>query len=138
MAITVIGSGGGIPVGTPTIETGSYVGTGTYGAGNAVSITFSKVPLFVVIYTPGASKGAYANFGIFTPMFLTTEYTSCGYAVLKNATMGLATPTSDALKAKMDGTTLTWYTTRTQYDQPDVQLNYDNTTYNWVAFYAES
>ena len=119
-------------------ETGSYVGTGTYGVNNAVSITFSKVPLFVVIYTPRDSSGVTANFGIFTPMFLTTEYNSCGYAVFKNMSVGLSVPTSGDLKAKMDGTTLTWYTTRTQYDQVGVQLNANNITYNWVAFYAES
>lgn len=114
------------------------MGTGTYGANNALSITFSKVPLFVVIYAPETSTNTSANFGIFTPMFLTTKYKSFGYAVLKNMNIGLTVPTSTDLKAKVDGTTLTWYTTRTQYDQVAVQLNTQNVTYNWVAFYAES
>ena len=116
-------------------ETGSYVGTGTYGLDNALSITFSKVPLFLMVY---CLDDNYVNFGLFNPIFLTTGYTECGYAVLKSASLGLAVPTSRDLLAKVDGTTLTWYTTRTSTDHISCQLNTNNKTYNWVAFYAES
>lgn len=32
------------------IQTGSYVGTGTYGADNPCSLTFDKTPILVVVY----------------------------------------------------------------------------------------
>lgn len=56
MALTVIGSGGGIPVGVPTIETGSYVGSGTGGSTGPTVITFTKTPKYVVIID------SYANY----------------------------------------------------------------------------
>lgn len=47
--------GNTIPV--PKIETGSYVGTGTYGVDNPNTLTFGFAPKFVIVYTNGVSTG---------------------------------------------------------------------------------
>ena len=45
MSLGIMGSGGGAPSGTPTIETGSYVGTGNV----THSLTFSNTPKMIFI-----------------------------------------------------------------------------------------
>lgn len=45
MSLAIQGSGGGAPSGTPTIETGSYVGTGNV----TRSLTFSNTPKMIFI-----------------------------------------------------------------------------------------
>ena len=65
----------GIPfdnaVGAPKVETGSYVGTGTYGSSNPNSLTFGFVPKLVVITGNGVGEigilqcSAGARFGVY-------------------------------------------------------------------------
>ena len=44
--------------GAAKIQTGSYVGTGTYGAENPCSLPFNFVPLFLMITTAGGTSGS--------------------------------------------------------------------------------
>lgn len=84
------------------------------------------------------NRATSAIYALFLPSFLPTDYSYYGYAALRAANIGLAVPTDNSLRAKMDGNTLSWYTTQTSHGPEGLQLNKNNDTYYWVAFYAES
>lgn len=122
----------GIPfdnaVTAPKIETGSYVGTGTYGQANPNTLTFGFVPKFVWIYawvrgsywynTSSNSEVAVipfdvipqGEFGRHYPPFASSN--SGGYSYSKRA-----------------GKTLTWYNTKDNTGQ----FNMNNVTYYYIA-----
>lgn len=96
---------GGI-AGAPKIETGSYVGTGTYGSGNPNTLTLPFVPKTIEFI--GAEGGTYNNYQGTDPYpvivaadYLTDEYQ---YVVIYDS--GKA---NDFQYMKLDGTTLSWY-----------------------------
>lgn len=96
-------------VSAPKIETGSYVGTGTYGSNNKNSLTFGIEPLVVMVCRSDSSS--YASF--LNPCKKSAGYENYG---LSNLTW------SDK--------SLSW---NNQYDA-DYQLNSSNTTYYYIAF----
>ncbi len=108
------------------IQTGSYVGTGTYGADNPCSLTFDFMPKYVQICPFHTAEGDYLNcfIGLFyrSPQKMFTGY-------LKD--LGITNSIWNAidLSVSVDGNTITWYS-RTKYDS---QLNYNNTPYYYVA-----
>lgn len=115
----------GIPfdnaVGAPKIEKGSYVGTGTHGAGTPNSITLSIVPVIVVITKNGVSP-----VGIIYCRSLKTEFTAYGYF----ATLNRSLETGDNFFAKLSGKTVFWYLTG---GAENSQLNKAGETYNYFA-----
>lgn len=103
------------------IETGSYVGTGTYGQANPNSLTFGFEPKLVFI--SGDHKPAYAG-GLFICFDLTDDYAvTNGYGYKY---FGSADPHNYAKKV---GNTLSWY----YRDSYSDQLNNPNYTYNYLA-----
>lgn len=106
-----------IPV--PKIETGSYVGTGTYGSSNPNTLTFGFAPKFVLISQVTAS-GTTIRWGFFNTEILSGSYQSFGYATTSSVS-GLS-------YAKINENTLSWYNTNGSIDQ----LNYDS-TYGYIA-----
>jgi len=119
MALTVIGSGGGIPVDTPTIETGSYVGTGTHGSANPCSITFNGTPVFVLV-------SGNRNKALFDPLGMVSGYSSYWFDSLG------AVQASTNTHAEMNGKTLSWYNTNSS-GAANYQMNKSGTTYYWFA-----
>lgn len=109
--------GNTIPV--PKIETGSYVGTGTYGSSNPNTLTFGFAPKFVLISQVTAS-GTTIRWGFFNTEILSGSYQSFGYATTSSVS-GLS-------YAKINENTLSWYNTNGSIDQ----LNYDS-TYGYIA-----
>ncbi len=106
--------GGGTPVGTPTIETGSYVGTGTYGASNPNSLTFRGVPVFVLVYTYAGTVNT-SNF-----CFMCTDMLS-GFT-------HYGTQTPYGLGVSLSGKTVSWY----GYGATQ-QHNVNGVTYHYFA-----
>ena len=117
------------------IQTGSYVGTGTYGANNPCTLTFDFLPIIITIYMEKSTTG---NYGIFLwgkeentpsstyvvyPQSLTNDY-------IKN--LGFTMPSnslSHEYYAKREGNTIFWYDT----NSGAFQANRENYTYYWVA-----
>lgn len=113
--------------GRAKIETGSYVGTGTYGEANPCSLTFEFVPKLVWILGQSHNGGYYlfsesSSYNYRLPCeFLPTTYTAgCGF--------GSASGTYG--KRSEDGKTIYWYTTGSD---AALQNNRQNYEYYYVA-----
>ena len=101
-------------LGNTTIVTGSYVGTGTYGASNQNSLTFDFVPKLVLIM--GVSSNGYVGRWV---------YGSSGMFI--DWTMGEISGTVNMVT--LSNKTLTWYNT----SYADRQMNSSDTEYCYVA-----
>lgn len=124
---------GQIGEGMTKIETGSYVGTGTYGADNPNSITFGFAPKLFFLYGMKTSTNQYiyellssstsgANL-IFDPQsWLSTEY---------NSNKGPSSDSSYVSSGKKsdDGKTIFWYNKK----GISYQYNNQNVTYYYFA-----
>lgn len=104
------------------IATGSYTGTGTYGASNPNSITFPFTPKLVWIYKTGNTL---PDQGYMVEMLVwmngITHYSfGGGYSFNGEITLS--------------GNTLKWVINQTKYTYPREQLNISGIIYRWVAF----
>lgn len=121
----------GIPfenvVTAPKIATGSYTGTGVYGADNPNSITFSFVPKVVMICGDsyqllfGTSYGFHPVFGVLWDQ-LSSEYKS------------IASNQYGSMSVKVTDKTLSWYDKSTDGTAAASQLNASGIVYRYVAF----
>lgn len=110
---------GGNKVG-PRIETGSYVGTGTYGPSNPCSLTFDFTPKIVLMHRGGTT--AY------------TDSTHCMVFVwnITNAFyIGSAGDSHNSVT--YSGNTMSWYNTTGNLASAGAQLNGSGTTYWYTA-----
>ena len=105
------------------IQTGSYVGTGTYGAGNPCSLTFDFVPKFLYVKSANSSSA-----GFFLPHTLTNTFKNFAY---QGFTQNAAIQSSNCY-GKMEGTTLSWYNTLTISGAEGAQFN-NSGTYHYIA-----
>lgn len=94
----------------PRIQTGSYTGTGTYGANNPCSLTFSFVPKFVLVMRSTS----------------TTHVATSGTSLTWTGQPGASSGSECAIA--LSDKTLSWYGTSAAY-----QLNVSNNPYYWVA-----
>ena len=119
----------GIPfdnaVTAPKIETGSYVGTGTYGASNPNTLTFGFVPKFVWIYEWFRSDGWFDAGGAAKIPF---EIIPEGEFGRKYPPSTDPTPSTNTYSKRV-GSTLYWYNTGSAGNQ----LNYSDSTYYYIA-----
>lgn len=113
------------------IQSGIYVGDGTYGASNPNNIWFDFVPKLVFCGATQASLGNYSTGssgntyrGVILTSQLTTEY-QAGYG------FGYYTGSTITLYAKKSaiGKTISWYSTSSAV----CQNNKSSTTYYWLA-----
>lgn len=106
----------GIPfdnaVTAPRIETGSYVGTGTYNSASPNTLTFGFVPQLVFIFMSPSPRIAVAANGQSVFRSDSSETSSIGYT-----------------DVKWDGNSMSWYN-RTNADE---QLNKNGETYHYIA-----
>lgn len=112
----------------PTVEVGSYIGTGTNGEANQNRITFSRRPQVVLIV--GAT-----GVGGYIPVYaLTAQYVASGYYNGGDYAFSLRTDRLDSSYARFDDTTNTlfWYTSD-KYN-PN-QMNNPDQTYFYVALF---
>ena len=119
----------GIPfdnaVTAPKIETGSYVGTGTYGQANPNTLTFGFVPKFVWIYEWFRSDGWHDAGGAAKIPF---EIIPEGEFGRKYPPSTDSSPSQNTYSKRV-GSTLYWYNTGSD----GAQLNYSNSTYYYIA-----
>lgn len=94
----------------PRIQTGSYTGTGTYGASNPCSLTFSFAPKFVLVMRSTS----------------TTHVATSGHSLTWTGQPGASSGNECAIA--LSDKTLSWYGTSAAY-----QLNVSNNPYYWVA-----
>lgn len=118
----------GIPfdnaVTAPKIETGSYVGTGTYGQANPNTLTFWFAPKLVLIYDGLNDYAMFFAFG------LGEEYMSGGYLIAWASEMS----TTNDNHAKINGNVLNWYALNTSATTArGLQLNVESQTYHYLA-----
>ncbi len=126
-----------------TIQTGSYVGTGTCGAANPNSLTFDKPPKILAICN---------SYGV--PIFdqtttvsqkyvgmtdvLTTEYQDDKWAELSGSTEAYLFISCRA-KCSEDRKTISWYADGFEEGQSNqaayAQCNSSGTTYHYFAFF---
>ena len=91
------------------IQTGTYTGTGTYGANNPNSLTFTFVPKMVVVLEDNVAF---------------TGHRSGFVWVGQNG---------GTVKFALAGQTLSWYTTSNDDYAPNDQMNRSGGVYKWVA-----
>lgn len=106
----------GIPfdnaVTAPRIETGSYVGTGTYNSASPNTLTFGFVPQLVFIFMSPSPRIAVAANGQSVFRNDSAETSSIGYT-----------------NVKWDGNSMSWYNSA----NADAQLNKNGETYHYIA-----
>ena len=108
---------------TAKIETGSYTGTGTYGASNPNTLTFSFVPKIVFISFTGVASETYSGLSI--PFI-----SSCRSAIVFDNRDGSSTRI-DVSWSGQNGTpenSVSWYG-----NSPATQLNTNGITYQYIA-----
>ena len=107
------------------IATGSYEGTGTYGASNPCSLTFDFVPKAGFIY--GAD---FNNFNL-------TNSGGINLVPFSGAETTIYYHSSFGVTLKISGDTVTWYFEYSDEDYtkygPGGQLNMNGQTYHWIA-----
>ena len=91
------------------METGSYIGTGTYGAGHPVSITLTHHPKFVIVVanlssTPGTGVG-YGGYGVFFCTGMVKSYSASNSLIVALPNYD---PDSKAM-VSLDNNVLSWY-----------------------------
>ena len=104
----------------PVVLTGSYTGTGTYGANNPTSITLSGTPVFVVVYYAGQNSAGLNPSG--------DSGWGNSFAWVPGATQPYVNGTF--IYATLTGSTLSWYSTG---GSAYYQLNHSGYTYSYVA-----
>lgn len=105
------------------IQTGSYVGTGTYGQANPCSLTFSFTPKFIIIYAIDTTNET-GNF-----LFENFAVGIAGYMLqVKDNSYTYAN------KITYDTNKISWYTQiDSTVDGPRRQLNLTDYRYCWTA-----
>ena len=104
------------------IQTGSYVGTGTYGSGNPSSLTFDFAPKYVQICPLASLMIHFIGLFYYSPQKMFTGHISINSS---NSARWYAAN----LPVSVDGNTITWY----HGSNADYQLNDSNTSYYYVA-----
>ena len=112
------------------IETGSYVGTGTYGSGNPNTLTFRFEPHVVIVAgmsnsNPGTGGDNYVEVGFFFPDILQEAYKASSYFLI-----GSSISQYSCAKFEDATNTLSWYYYTSGAGD---QLNYSGKTYFYVA-----
>lgn len=134
--VTALGNSGAITssnlasqasaLGFTKIQTGSYVGTDTYGADNPNSLTFNFAPKFVIIAgEPVRDTASHKYLGLFL------------YGAERSATSydGMSTSNTSVLVITGWGTkTLTWYNKDSAIKQLNEVSNNHVKQYNYIAF----
>lgn len=110
-----------IVTGNAKIATGSYVGTGTFGAENPTTLNLDFEPSLVFIKAKGVNW-----FYIIYALVLSNAYSSFGYARNYSAN------NTDMAKKSADGKTVSWYT-KESGNSGVQQANAIDTEYEYIA-----
>lgn len=105
------------------IQTGSYVGTGTYGQANPCSLTFDFVPEYWSIYALGIGEAFSDSLQNFFPFGATRN-------IRLQSTQGGSTISNSVTYNEK---TVTWYDATSGQTSPSGQLNNEGWTYYYMA-----
>lgn len=111
----------------PQIATGSYVGTGTYGASNPNTLTFEFAPEMVVIYSMADANKILLNIGGTGVHAIPTANLTTSYQAGRGFYYD-TTPSYGYTRKAEDGKTIQWYATG-----PAIQFNTTSYTYYYTA-----
>ena len=118
-------------LGGAKIATGSYVGTGTYGANNPCSLTFDFSPKLLIVMTVDPLAHTYPAACIILPcILLTSSFTPYSYIGIRDC-QNFELTTDGAKYAKLISTTIYWYSNDTGNDT--VSCNMRGKTYRYLA-----
>lgn len=115
--------------GKAKIQTGSYVGTGTYGADNPCSLTFDFEPKVVFIQSSVRVLDSSVENGLLCtiPIYRITYTNYLSYAYY----LGYSTDSFKYGYYNTSNKTLYWYVGGNNY--ASTQMNYKDVNYQWVA-----
>ena len=102
------------------IETGSYVGTGTYGADNPCSLTFDFTPKFVMVCGKSTAGSYNSQYQLFYCFGMTTQITHY---------YERETVDTNIVSINISENTLSWYAG----DSSSSQLNNETVQYQYIA-----
>ncbi|MBS6283781.1 MAG: hypothetical protein KH459_12240 [Oscillospiraceae bacterium] len=111
--------------GVPKIATGSYTGTGTYGADNPCSLTFPFLPKLVIIRETGANYSNSKWSGYFTTILIP----DAGGPTIGIEGSVIIYGVNNALSQTFTDTGISWHSTRSAL----YQLNTANRDYGYIA-----
>lgn len=111
------------------VETGSYVGTGTYGSANPCSLTFGFAPAMLLIEPDKASSSSGNAYYMGVPYLFTSDYIKVAELDNNSASVYDCVAT-----VNNGGQTISWY--RASGVVAAHQLNESGTTYRWIAIGA--
>lgn len=111
------------------IATGSYTGTGTYGADNKNTLTFGFVPKLVVVC--GAEVDAWSNANPIQCTFV-NPHTVAG-SLISSGGNNANTAQTSVLAVTFSGQTISWYNNESSVSTAKKQLNVSGVTYNYIA-----
>ena len=110
-------------LGAARIQTGSYVGTGTYGSSNPCSLTFDFMPQLFILFGKANSNANYRNM-----IIAIKGGTQLAFMIGSGSNPAAAEGSNVGLTFSWGSSTLNWYATNLNY-----QLNASGVTYNWLA-----
>lgn len=113
------------------IQTGSYVGTGTYGASNPCSLTFDFEPIMILFLN--ASHMEEKPFPLFlTPSMTKSQMSNGAYQSASAYCWSL-----DSVIWSNNNRKVSWYSNGwdTYNIGPEWQMNKSNQVYNYIVFY---
>lgn len=105
------------------IQTGSYVGTGTYGSSNPCSLTFSFIPQLFILFGKANPNASYRDM-----IIAIKGGTQLAFTISSGSNPVAAEGSNVGLTFSWGSGTLNWYATHLNY-----QLNASGVTYNWLA-----
>lgn len=111
--------------GLPKIQTGSYVGTGTWGEDNPNTLTFDFTPKMVIFDLECENHyGAFPYIwgGKKLSVLYSYETSTGGYSSLFNNN-----------RVTVEGSTMSWYADNILSGGQTIQLNTSGQTYRWIA-----
>lgn len=111
------------------VETGSYVGTGTYGSSNPCSITFGFAPTLLIVEGDKASSSSGNAYYTGIPYLFTSSYLKVAQLDANSANVY-----DNVVTVSNGGKTISWY--RASGIVASQQLNESGTTYRWMAIGA--
>ena len=117
------------------IQTGSYVGTGTYGAGNPCSLTFDTLPKLIWFFASESGSGSSRNFNFYSSQSSCNPYLIPGKDFSVNLYYGASGGFRNSyVYQKVEGNTVFWWSTSDANYGPQQQGNISNNTYYYIAF----
>jgi hypothetical protein len=104
------------------ISTGSYIGTGTYGSSNPITLTFNFEPKLLIVYPTNQGLLPHSNYGVWEKGCFLWGSKQTRTAIYSSGTQSLF------VTFTVNGNTISWYST-----SMNTQCNVTDTEYCYIA-----